>query len=76
METESLGKCYEYIVGTANIQAYLPAKRSTCQYCKYIGNHHAFDRYFCIVTDEWLIDYKRGRGEQCPFVWTGEGGSN
>ncbi len=66
---ESLGACDRYIVGQATVQVALPVKAATCQYCRFISSHPAYERYYCKLTDEWLLNWKRERGAECPIKW-------
>gem|GEM_PF-2295702 len=66
---ESLGSCDNYIIGEATIKAALPAKAPYCQYCTYISYQQSYDRHSCRITGEWILNYKKERGEQCPFIF-------
>ncbi len=61
--------CDSYISGEAEIKIYLPRKAPFCQYCALVSYQSAFDRHYCRLTDEWLLNYKKERGEKCPFDW-------
>lgn len=69
MKWESLGGCDRYIVGQAEIKIALPAKATTCQYCSFISYHPAYERHYCKLTDEWLLNWKKERGAECPVKW-------
>lgn len=66
---ESLGSCMDYLTGMATIKVSLPRKAPYCQYCPHISYQQAYDRHSCRITGEWILNYKKERGEQCPFDW-------
>jgi len=70
---ESLGECSSYIVGKAMVIIPLPEKKPVCQYCPQIRYQQAYDRHHCGLTSEWLMDYKRERGRECPLIFNIEG---
>lgn len=72
MMFESLGSCGSYLMGEATIKTSLPAKAPYCQYCPYISYQSAYDRHYCRITEEWILNYRKERGEMCPFDWKGE----
>lgn len=74
MMFESLGDCGSYIEGKAVVSAALPAKAPYCQYCNFISYHSAYDRHICRITGEYILNYKKERGEQCPFIWEDKDG--
>jgi hypothetical protein len=70
---EPLGACDSYVWGEATIRIPLPRKAASCQYCPFISTHAPYDRYYCKITNEWLLNWKRERGELCLFIFESEG---
>lgn len=69
MNLESKSECLQYRVGTANIKIAFPAGHETCQYCSMLGYESYYDRYYCRITDEWILNFKKERNEGCPIEW-------
>jgi len=67
---ESLGGCSSYIRGKANIENVLPKSKPFCQYCIYLSYHAAYERHYCRITNEWILNYKKEKGDSCPFEWS------
>lgn len=69
---QSLGSCEHYIKGKAVIEVALPAKAPHCQYCDYLSYQSAYERHYCRITGEWLLNFKKERGRLCPVTWEEE----
>ncbi len=69
---DSLNESLSYKIGSATIKLSLPAKKPYCQYCQHLGCHNATEVYYCRLTDEVLLEWKRERGEFCPFIFEKE----
>jgi hypothetical protein len=61
-----------YLSGTATIRIYLPSQKPVCQYCWHCGFETNLDRAYCRLTDEFIINPSKIRGEQCPIVFDEE----
>lgn len=66
---ESLGECTRFLYGEAHIKQALPFKKPYCQYCIFLKYQSGYDRFCCSITNEWILDHKRQRGDECPFTW-------
>ena len=57
-----------YTSGAATIYIHFPENKVVCQWCKlFLRYEENFKRYSCRLTDEWIIDPFRMRGERCPL---------
>lgn len=66
---EGPGQCKTYLRGEAQVVVHLPATHPHCQYCPHIAYQQPYDRYHCRITGEWIMNYKKERGQECPFKW-------
>jgi hypothetical protein len=68
MEKKIKKQVSDYYRGTAEIIVYLPKEEPYCKNCilgcKY---RSAYDNYYCIFTDELLLNPKKEIGAKCPF---------
>jgi len=66
---ERLGKCERYLEGRGQVKVYVPAQFPTCQFCPLLACQTQFNRYYCRLTDEWILNYNKERGTSCPLEW-------
>ena len=63
------GGYVDFIEGTAIIKASLPTKNRACRYCRWCKHDYGLDREICLLTGEYLLDFKRSIGVDCPVEW-------
>lgn len=65
-----------YTTGEARFPVSFPEGRVACRFCDFCHYSHAFNRYKCLLTDEYLYkEYLDERGQECPIHFENEGGS-
>ena len=69
---ESLGACDAYLTATAEIKIHLPKKKPFCQYCEQVRYQQSYDRHYCGLTGDYLMDIKKERGVLCPLKFEKE----
>lgn len=59
----------DFIVGTGLITASLPANNPCCRYCRWSKHDYGLDRELCGLTNEYLMEFKKAIGKDCPINW-------
>lgn len=63
----SEGECLHYEKGKANIVVNFPDGHVACNYCPFCKYEMSYDRYRCILNDEYLFNVKKQIGFTCPL---------
>jgi len=58
--------------GTGKVKASLPDRKPYCQYCRWIRHNYGLDRAECVLTGEFLLEFKHSIGAECPIEWDGK----
>lgn len=49
------------------VDVYFPNGKEVCQYCRYSRSQSDFKRFYCVLTDEFLLNPFATRGNLCPL---------